>query len=276
MKKVLLTGASGYLGARLFLDIRDKFDVVGTYRNNKLFNDFEKLDTTKQGEVNSLVNKVKPEIIIHSAAKANGQWCSENQELCKKINVEATKYIVDASKKVGAKVVFISSFAANNPDYYYGFTKKESEEFIKLNTKDYLIIRPSLIIGISPKIESDNFFGALMRSINSKKDLPADSDREYSPTYIGHVSEVIISSLEKHNSGQTLPVAVNEIKTKYEIAKDILKPLGLKAIPKKGQKMKLITEDLGKLEELGLRTYKYQEVIERIVGEINSSDSFKL
>lgn len=48
MKRVLVTGASSYVGARLYYDLREKFDVVGTYHNTRLFDSLVPLDTTDQ------------------------------------------------------------------------------------------------------------------------------------------------------------------------------------------------------------------------------------
>src|SRR3989344_3238516 len=119
MTKILITGASGYLGARLFHGLRSGFEVLGTYNSTKLYKDFVKLEITNQSEVTSLIKKIQPNVIIHAAAKSNGGWCNENKEEAFKNNVEATKYFANVAKEVGSKLIFISSYAAINPSETY-------------------------------------------------------------------------------------------------------------------------------------------------------------
>ncbi|MEX0616246.1 MAG: sugar nucleotide-binding protein [Candidatus Woykebacteria bacterium] len=278
MKKILLTGASGYLEARLFLDLRNKFEVVGTYNRTRLYSEFIKLDTTNQNDVRELIRKVQPSIIIHAAANANRKWCQDHEDLARKINIDATKYVVDAAKSIGSKIIFISSFAANNPDYFYGYTKKQSEEIIKSTVDKYLIIRPSVIIGCSPQTETDNFFNHIIESIDKQlNEFPAESTRRYQPTYIGHLSEVISLSIERDINKETTPVAVDEIKSRYDIAKDIISTFDIKVTSFEDQQYsKLITEDLGKLKELDLPVYQYKEMIKIVVDEIKHRGKFKL
>lgn len=46
--KILITGASSYLGAKIYEDFKNDFDVIWTYNFNKLFDEFVKLDLTKK------------------------------------------------------------------------------------------------------------------------------------------------------------------------------------------------------------------------------------
>jgi len=67
MKKILITGASSYTGAKIYVDLKNKYQVTGTYFNNKLFDELVHLDLSNQKAFSDLIDKVKPEIIIHVA-----------------------------------------------------------------------------------------------------------------------------------------------------------------------------------------------------------------
>ncbi len=57
--RILLLGANGYLGARLYYDLRGIFDVVGTYHRDKIYKEFIQLDITDETQVHSgLTNRV--------------------------------------------------------------------------------------------------------------------------------------------------------------------------------------------------------------------------
>ena len=166
MERILITGANGYLGARLYSDLKKNFDVIGTYYKNKLFPEFIKLDVTKPAEVLDVVEKAKPTIIVHVAANPSATWCEANPAIAKKINANGTKNIVNAANKVNAKVIYISSFAAINPDTIYGKTKLAGEKAVKKTTAGFIILRPSLIIGFSPNTANDRPFNRLLKNIN--------------------------------------------------------------------------------------------------------------
>jgi len=276
MTKVLITGASGYLGARLFLDLRDKFEVTGTYNSNQLYREFIRLDTTNQSEVAALVQKTKPEVIIHAAANAHRDWCEEHQDLARKLNIEATRFVAYAADQVGSKLIFISSFAANNTDNFYGYSKKESEEIIKNTLSKYLIIRPPVIIGCSPKRKTTNLFGKILESFNHPTEPVKISTRKNQPCYIGHISQIITLAIERDLSGQTLPVALEEIKTRYEIANDILSPFNIEVLPLEEKSPPITLEKMDKLRELNLPLYQYKDVIDLIVDEIKHRERFRL
>jgi dTDP-4-dehydrorhamnose reductase len=149
-KKILLLGANGYLGARLFYDLRDKFDVTGTYHKNQFYKEFVQLDITDKDQVLRVFKQYKPDIIVHTANFPSPRHAKDNEDGYKKLNLTATEYIKDGANEIGAKVIFISSFAAFNPDNIYGKLKLESEEIVKQVKTGYLILRASLILGYSP------------------------------------------------------------------------------------------------------------------------------
>ncbi len=75
---IIITGASGYVGARLYLDLSKDFRVLGTYKTKQLSEEFEKLDITNSGDVNDLVKSCKPNVIIHAAANASSKSCESD------------------------------------------------------------------------------------------------------------------------------------------------------------------------------------------------------
>jgi dTDP-4-dehydrorhamnose reductase len=165
--KILLLGANSYVGSRLYVELSKYHGVVGTFHNKKIFDESVPLDITDQKAVMELIANEKPEVIIHCANNASSKFCEENPEQAIAVNQEATKYIVESANSVGAKLIYISSFAAISHEDLYGRTKLESEKITKGATAGYLILQPGIIIGISPKIKKENgFFSSLMENID--------------------------------------------------------------------------------------------------------------
>jgi dTDP-4-dehydrorhamnose reductase len=146
-EKILITGASGYLGARLYLDLAHKYDVIGTYHSDKLSPKFVHMDVTNEEEVQDVVLKHRPNLIIHTAANASAKWCEANAEKAVLLNDTGTKNVAEAANSVQAKLFYISSFAAESPSDLYAITKKSGEDYAKQVKAGHNIIKPSLIIG---------------------------------------------------------------------------------------------------------------------------------
>lgn len=271
---ILITGASSYVGAEIYVFLKkhlENFKVLGTYNSNKLFPDLLNLDVTKENQIKNLIQKEKPQIIIHVAANPSAGWCDKNPELAKELNVSSTQFIVDSANEIGSKLIFISSFASINPTTLYGETKLESEEITKNCKSGYLILRPSLIVGYSPNITNDRPFNRILKNITEGKPAIYDNSWKFQPTYLRHLCNVIKSSIEKEIYEEIIPVAIPELKTRFEIGKDILENFGIKVKEDENKSTDpIFEEDLSILEKLELPTQEYSAMIEEIVQIINS------
>lgn len=276
MKEVLVTGASSYVGARLYHDLREKFDVVGTYHNTRLSDALVPLDTTDQEAVKKLVKETQPSTIVHVAANASAKWCEDHQEEARALNEVATRSIVYAAQSVNAGVIFISSFAALDTSNVYGQTKAASEQAVKKLNR-WAILRPSLVIGFSPNTTNDRPFNRLLKNIDAGTPAIYDTSWKFQPSYLGHLSEVITLVIDKGINAETIPIAVAVLKSRFDIAKDILGNFGIEVKPDdKHDQTPVLEDDLGKLKELGLPIYQYDQIIRACVDEIKRRDEFRI
>ena len=279
MAKIMIIGADSYLGARLYFDLSKKFDVIGTYYSLKLSDKFLYLDITNQKEADCIITKQKPDIIIHAANNASPKWCQENQNEAIEINQNSTKHIIDAAQKVSSKIIYISSIMAILPNDVYSKTKVASEKMIINSGIRYLIIRPSWILGFSPNTVNDRPFNRFLRDLDKKnKSAIYDDQNKFQPTYIGHISEVISVAIEKNIWNQTIIVAADSVKSRFDLAKDIIGHFGIKITANNASEITQIPvdNDIDKLKILGFPIYSYDEIISKIIDEIKNRDKFKL
>lgn len=273
--KILLTGASSYVGARLFLDLSKKFEVVGTYHENKLSEKLIHLNITDFEEIKRVIDEQKPEIILHAASNANARWCETNPKLALALNQEPTRNIVESANNLNAKIIFISSYAAAMPNNVYGKTKHQSEEYVKQTKKGFVIIRPSLLLGFSPNTVNDRPFNRILKNLDLKTEAIYDTSWKFQPSYLGHVSEVIAQVIERNILNETISVAVPEIKTRYDIAKDILGAFHIEVKPiDKQDTTNVIIDDLKALRIFKLPQYNYEKIISKIIDEIKHRELF--
>lgn len=269
--KILITGASSYVGARIYTDLKINFNVVGTYYANKLFPELEILDIRNVSDVKNFVEKIRPNIIIHVAANASGSWCEQNPEQALAINQDGTKNIVEAANEFNAKVIFISSLAVANTESLYGRTKIASESFVKNVKEGYIILRPSLIVGFSPNTTNDRPFNRFLKNITEQIPAVYDTSWKFQPTWLKHISEVIEIIIKNNVLNETIPICVPEIKTRYDIAKDILTDFGINVMPEdKKDPTPIFLDDLEKIKKLKLPFYTCEQIIKGIKEEIKN------
>ena len=103
MTKNLITGANGQLGSEL----RNLLDERGIAYDAF---DSKQMDITDQAVVNEKISALKPEVIYHCAAYTAVDNAEDiAKDLNWQVNVDGTRNVAEAAKRVGAKMVYIST-----------------------------------------------------------------------------------------------------------------------------------------------------------------------
>ena len=124
-KKLIITGASGFLGYHLLRAASDIWEIYGI-TNSKSF-DFDKAvaikcDIRNYIELGNFIDDIEPDAIIHSAAIADANFCEQNKDLSYEVNVEATKNLS------GICCDFKIPFAFTSTDLVFDGTKGMYQE----------------------------------------------------------------------------------------------------------------------------------------------------
>lgn len=203
MKKVLITGSNGLLGQKLVeLLIKKKdFEIIATARgDNRLPKNlkgytFYELDITNEGQVHSLVEETRPHYIINTAAMTNVDQCETDRDECWKLNVDAVRYLIDATKNAGSFLLHLSTdfiFDGNagpyeeeaeaNPLSYYGQSKLAAEQLIISSDIKWAIARTVLVYGIAHDMSRTNIILWVKKSIEDGKQINVVDDQWRTPT----------------------------------------------------------------------------------------------
>ena len=193
--KILITGANGMLAK----EVREKFEV----ENEIICTDVADLDITNEEAVMKFVEEAKPEYIINCAAFTAVDKAEECYELADRINGDGPKNLAKAAKKVGAKLVHISTdyvFGGDlevSKDYkeddkkapvtVYGKTKLHGEEGIEKNMEEYYIFRTAWLYGIG----GNNFVKTMTKLGSTRDEINVVADQHGSPTYAKDLTEII-------------------------------------------------------------------------------------
>ena len=149
-KKLLITGASGYIGSVLITKLTKKYSIYALDKKDKnIFIkkkiNYIKCDLSNYNKTLIAIKSIKPEIIVHLAAQSTVDFVKAKSSSYNLNNIIATQNVVNISKKLFIKkFIFASSAAVYNyenkplkekydltPSNLYGRTKLKNEIFIK-------------------------------------------------------------------------------------------------------------------------------------------------
>ncbi|WP_449598733.1 dTDP-4-dehydrorhamnose reductase [Niallia sp. Marseille-Q9988] len=278
--KILVTGYSGQLGYDVVLEGKKRgFEMIGVGH--------KELDIAQEEQVESYVHKVKPDAIIHCAAYTAVDNAEDDKETCFDVNVNGTKYLAAAAKRVDAKFIYISTdyvfegtgtepFTeedAAKPVGYYGLTKYEGEKAVQSLLDKYFIVRISWVFGIN----GNNFIKTMLRLAETRDELNVVGDQYGSPTYTFDLAKLLLDMVETEKYG--VYHASNEgFITWADFAKEIFEVAGKKVkvnsitteeYPTKAVRPKNSRMSKDKLEQNDFtRLPDWQDALKRYIAEL--------
>jgi len=152
--KILITGAGGQLGRDLQIHGEAQGDeVVAATRAT--------LDVGDRDAVYQAITGVQPDVVIHAAAWTAVDACESDPDKAYRVNALASRWIADASRRVGAHLVAVSTdyvfdgtkddpyveWDRPNPRSVYGRSKWGGEQEIAAHAPGASVVRTSWVCG---------------------------------------------------------------------------------------------------------------------------------
>ncbi|MCT4619645.1 MAG: dTDP-4-dehydrorhamnose reductase [Marinisporobacter sp.] len=195
---ILITGGKGQL-ANSIMDLFKRREcslgkVDEIYFHGQIFCvDKHHLDITSLEHVKSYFKKIKPGIVINTAAYTHVDDCESNIDLAYKINALGPRNLSIICEEIQAKLIHISTdyvfdgkskipykeFDSPHPINIYGKSKYLGEEYVKQFCSKYFILRTSWLYGHKGK----NFVKTILKASKEKEVLRVVNDQIGNPTY---------------------------------------------------------------------------------------------
>ncbi len=204
---ILITGADGQLG-QAFKNIINQ-DTTVFYANKSTF------DITDKIQMATVFKKLKPTVLINTAAYTQVDAAETNKELAFAINAEAVKNLSELCKKYNCALIHISTdyvfdgshispykeTDSTNPVTVYGKSKRAGEQAIlDSGLSQFAIIRTSWLYSEF----GHNFYKTMLRLAETKSELNVVNDQRGCPTNASELAKsllLIASKLSSENSG---------------------------------------------------------------------------
>lgn len=229
---ILITGASGLLGANLLLCAKRHFtNVVGIWgRHTCILPGVETLqaDLTDASAARHLAKRFRPKWIVHTAAMADVDSCEEHPEAARLGNQGMTRNIVESAGPVGARIVHISTDAVFNganggyseedhtdPINVYAVTKLAAENIVVEDGGDHLIIRTAIYgWNMQDKLSLAEW---VLQRLETGTRMPGFKDVVFSPILVNDLSDFILQMMSREMKG-LYHVSGSESLSKFDFA----------------------------------------------------------
>ena len=228
--RVTIFGASGLLGKALLREWSG--DTVTGLTSRAA-------DVRDGKRVLEVVRESNPEWVVLAAAYTDVDGCEGNPDLAFAVNRDGAVNVAVAAKKVGARLVFLSSDYvfdgkkttpyeiddARNPQSVYGRTKAEAEIKLLELMPDCCIARTSWLFGIGGKCFPDT----ILKLAASRPALDVVNDHRGGPTYSVDLARAIVQLCRKAASGIVHVTNAGDC-TWCEFAREIVSGAGLATV----------------------------------------------
>ena len=244
MKKILITGVSGYIAPYLCkaLLLTGGNKVTGVYNSNKpniSAIDLIKCDLVNNDELKKIFNEVKPDIVYHLASVTPTRITTQKDDYISNFNGELTGEIAKLCRNINALMIYTSTdlvYKAGNdlrentsplePLTIYAQTKLEGERRVKEFAGEYLILRTSLVYGFTLSSYT-SFFDVAYKSLSEGKELRAFTDQFRNALYVEDAADILVKLPAKYKQNDVINFCGNEYLSRYEMCIGMCEAFGL-------------------------------------------------
>jgi dTDP-4-dehydrorhamnose reductase len=291
MQKLLVTGASGFLGWNLCQLARAEWEVIGTYHRQPIQIadvNIAAIDLTDPDLVKAEIDRLAPDALIHTAAASSPNFCQAHPAESALINVTASRLLAEICAAAKIPFVFTSTdlvFDGTRPPYretdpvtpinIYGAQKVAAEREILTANPQAKICRMPLMFGIAPPT-ANSFVQPWLKALAAGQSLQLFVDEFRTPVSAITAAKGLLLALK-------LPPGIihlggNERISRYEFGKllaeifeydlSLLSPISQQDLPMAAPRAADVSLDSTKAIEFGYQLPSLRSELESIAEVI--------
>lgn len=223
--KVFVTGVGGQLGHDVMNELYTRgyegvgSDIAPQYSGAAdgsavTTMPYVQLDITDAAAVEAVITDIRPDVVVHCAAWTAVDLAEDDDkvEKVRAINAGGTQNIANVCKKLGCKMVYISTdyvfdgqgeipWEPDCKDYkplnVYGQTKLEGELAVSKTLEKFFIVRIAWVFGLNGK----NFIKTMLNVGQKYDTVRVVCDQIGTPTYTLDLSRLLVDMIETEKYG---------------------------------------------------------------------------
>jgi dTDP-4-dehydrorhamnose reductase len=287
MQKLLITGASGFLGWNLCQIARAQWEVSATYDRHPISIadvKVEQIDLTNLDLVTVYIDRIAPDAVIHTAAAASPNFCQANPAQSQLINVTASQQLAKICAAAKIPFVFTSTdlvFDGTKAPYtetdpvspinLYGEQKVAAEREILTAYPQATICRMPLMFGIAPPTAT-SFIQPWLNALSAGESLQLFIDEFRTPVSANTAAKGLLMALAASpgiiNLGGKERISRYDfgllLADVFEFARSLLSPISQRDLQMAAPRAADVSLDSTKAIELGYQIPSLRSELESI------------
>lgn len=239
-RRLLLTGASGMLGATLVERWSARWDIVALTGRHQLARGLERsmpVDLRRPQHLADLVVEARPDAVVHAAAWTDVDACEADPATARALHRDATDAIARGAARAHARLIYVSTDAVFSgtsgphreqdpidPLSVYARTKREGEEAALSACSSSLVVR-TCIVGWNAQ-RKRGLVEWLLDELRAGRPVAGFADVAFTPITATRLVDSLEQLLELKATG-VLHVAGGECVTKHAFATSVAHEFGL-------------------------------------------------
>jgi dTDP-4-dehydrorhamnose reductase len=241
--RLLLTGASGQLGAYLLRELQRRGIPTcawsGAHAGLLSGTEILPVDLTEPDQLTKAFRTARPTVVIHAAALASVAECFRNPGRARLVNVAGTELLAELTAAHSAKLLFVSTdlvFAGTKAPYrendpptplsVYGRSKADAEKAVLVNGNG-AVVRVSLLYGPSLNGRA-SFFDQQVNALRVSRPVTLFEDEWRTPLDLPTAARALVDIACSDFSG-LLHVGGPVRLTRVEMGERLARQLGVDA-----------------------------------------------
>ena len=246
--RIFITGVTGQLGFDVLKEAKKRgYECLGSGRSGKprgieeIGGAYACLDVSDAKAVEKVISEFRPDAVVHCASwtAVDDAEEEENKDLVRAANTFGTGFVADACKKVGCKMIYVSTDYVfdglgnhvrsaderpHDPVNFYGLTKLEGEEAVRSMLEKYFVVRTSWAFGLN----GNNFVKTMIKVGKTHDEVRVVNDQIGTPTYTADLARLLVDMAESDKYGYYHATNEGGYISWYDFCVEIYKQAGLK------------------------------------------------
>lgn len=208
--RILLTGATGVLGRRLVPVLEGLGECIGVGLRVAPAKGHQ-VDLTDRGAAYSLLDRVRPDVMVHAAALTDIDQCEREPAAAYRLNVEATRHLVDwvAARRPDLRFLYISTDQVYDspgaspeetvfPVNVYALTKLWAEDLTRRLERSLVLRTNFFALGDE---RHPTFVDWVVESCRARRQITLFHDVLFNPLHVDDLAAVVARLIPESATG---------------------------------------------------------------------------